>query len=417
MNVLFVLECAGLMTNGTTASCVRFANELNKRGHKITVLGCMPKSGDFPTENYVVAADYKVPVFDGLVHKDGFQFVKVDDKQLYELIKEVDVVHFFLPFKLASHARLIADALGVAVTGAFHLQPDSITSAIHMSNRFINGCIYKAFKKYIYRRMDLVHCPSKMIKDKLLSYNYKNDLRVISNGISDFWHKVEATKDEKYKDKFVVTMVGRLSDEKRQDILIKAIKYSKHEKDIQLVLCGKGPNQHKYEKMFKKMKFTNSPEIKFLSQEDLRKFLSSADLYVHCSDAEIEGLSCVEAFTCGLVPVISSSPLSATHTFALCDESIFKHGKYKDLAAKIDYWFENPEKIKEYSLKYIEESKEYALPLQVDKFEVFFNDAIELKKNKKDVASQTKTRKDRRNQKKIFKKLLKQGVISEMPKI
>ena len=55
--------------------------------------------------------------------------------------------------------------------------------------------------------------------------------------------------------------------------------------------------------------------------------------------------------------------------------------------------------------------------VMVDKFEVFFNDAIELKKNKKDVASQTKTRKDRRNQKKIFKKLLKQGVISEMPKI
>lgn len=31
MKILFVLECANQPTNGTTASCIRFANELEKR--------------------------------------------------------------------------------------------------------------------------------------------------------------------------------------------------------------------------------------------------------------------------------------------------------------------------------------------------------------------------------------------------
>lgn len=36
-------------------------------------------------------------------------------------------------------------------------------------------------------------------------------------------------------------MIGRLSREKRQDLIIKAIGESKYNDKIQLVLCGKGP--------------------------------------------------------------------------------------------------------------------------------------------------------------------------------
>ena len=40
MKILFVLECANQPSNGTTASCVRFANELEKKGHEVTIIGC-----------------------------------------------------------------------------------------------------------------------------------------------------------------------------------------------------------------------------------------------------------------------------------------------------------------------------------------------------------------------------------------
>ena len=40
MRILFALECANLRTNGTTAACIRFAQELEKRGHIVTILGC-----------------------------------------------------------------------------------------------------------------------------------------------------------------------------------------------------------------------------------------------------------------------------------------------------------------------------------------------------------------------------------------
>jgi glycosyltransferase involved in cell wall biosynthesis len=45
------------------------------------------------------------------------------------------------------------------------------------------------------------------------------------------------------KGKFVIVCVGRLSKEKKQMLLVKAISLSQHEKDIQLVLCGEGPGE------------------------------------------------------------------------------------------------------------------------------------------------------------------------------
>ena len=414
MKILFVLECSGFLANGTTTSCRRFAEELNKRGHEVKIVGCSIRD-DFEYPYYYTVRDFNMWPFNGLIRKDGFQFTHVDNKLLYELIKSVDVVHLFLPFKLESNARLIADQLGVPVTCAFHLQPNSITSALHLCNDFFNWILYKSFHKYLYNWVSYVHCPSEMIKNKLKSLNYDNELRVMSNGISEYWHKVPSNRQ--YGDKFVVTMVGRLSKEKRQDLLIKAVRHSKYEKNIQLVLCGDGPNKRKLKKLIKKLNFTNEPIIQFLSQEKLREFLSSIDLYAHCSDAEIEGLSCVEAFACGVVPVISNSKLSATHTFSLCPESLFRHGKYKDLMKKIEYWYENKEKRAEYSIKYEESAKEYALGKQVTLFEEFLGDAINLNKEKKDKQSLNNRKKDKKRRKKIFKKLYKQGVIEEMPKI
>ena len=41
-------------------------------------------------------------------------------------------------------------------------------------------------------------------------------------------------------------MIGRYSNEKRQDVLIDAISKSKYADKIQLVLAGKGPEEKKY---------------------------------------------------------------------------------------------------------------------------------------------------------------------------
>lgn len=77
-----------------------------------------------------------------------------------------------------------------------------------------------------------------------------------------------------------------------------------------------------------------------------------ADLYVHTSDAEIEAMSCMEAFACGLVPVIADSPRSATPQFALDERSLFPAGDADALAERIDWWIEHPQEREEMEHRY-----------------------------------------------------------------
>ena len=204
--------------------------------------------------------------------------------------------------------------MGITTVSSFHLQPQNITYSIGMgSNDKINDRLYSDFRKHFYSKFNYIHAPSRMIADQLTAHDYKAEVRVISNGVSNFFKPMQVERDRQFEDKILILAVGRLSGEKRQDLVIEAVRHSKYQDKIQLVFAGQGPEREKLEKLSKDL--TNKPIFHFYPQEDLVKLMNQADLYIHASDAEIEGISCLEAMACGLVPIISDSKLSATNSF------------------------------------------------------------------------------------------------------
>ena len=417
MRIVFVLECANSITNGTGATCYRFAEELAKKGHEIVMLGEELKPGQTSKFYYCGLPHYKFPVFEGLITKDGFNFVQCDSSLIYKAIKGADLVHLFAPFKLCSVARLVAEILDVPVSGAFHILPQNITSAIHMGKwHLANWILFRSFKTYLYDHIRHVHCPSEMTKNQLVEHRYQNNVfHVISNGIIPYFHRIPAEKEEAFRDKIVVTMSGRLAPEKRQDLIIKAVAKSKYNQKIQIILCGRGPSQRRYMHLAKKRGLANPPIIKFCDQEELRKVLSYTDIYVHASDFEIEGISAIEAIACGAVPVISNAKLCATSTFSLSDHCLFQHGSSSSLRDAIEYFIDHPEERAELSQAYQREGESYHLEKMVVKMEEMFTQAIADHKAKLDPVSTRLRKKDLRKKRKICKRLLESGTISEIP--
>lgn len=84
----------------------------------------------------------------------------------------------------------------------------------------------------------------------------------------------------------------------------------------------------------------------------------------------------MEAFACGLVPVIADSPRSATPQFALDERSLFPAGDAAALAKRIDYWIEHPEERKEMEHRYAESAKNYSLLHSIELTEEMFRKAI-----------------------------------------
>ena len=417
MKIVFVLECANAISNGTGATCYRFANELHKRGHQIVMVGERLAPGVTTPFTYVGLPHYNFPIFEGLIRKEGFNFVKCDAKILYQAIKGADLVHLFLPFKLSSTARLIAETLDVPVSCAFHLQPQNITSAIHLGKvGLVNDVLFYSFRKYLYNHVRHVHCPSDMIMNQLKEHHYRNNVcHVISNGITPFFHRIPAEKPAEFKDRIVITMSGRLAGEKRQDIIIKAVARSRYNKDIQVVFCGQGPKEKRYFRIAKKRGLANPLFVKFCNAEELREILSYTDIYVHASDFEIEGISAIEAIACGAVPIISDSRLSATSSFALSQRCVFRHGSSKALAERIDYFIEHPLARQKLSFKYQKEGEAYHLDNMVDLMERMFAKAVEDHQEGNDIPQVRVRKKDVRKKRHIFKRLVKQGVIDELP--
>ena len=202
---------------------------------------------------------------------------------------------------------------------------------------------------------------------------YRAKMHVISNGVDEDF--VPSSSPKSKKDSLIhILMVGRLSPEKRQNILIEAVSRSKYADRIQLHSAGNGPCKQKLIKQGQSLK--HPPIFGFYSKPDLIDLIHSCDLYVHASVIEIEAISCMEEFSCGLIPVICNSGQSATPQFALDERSLFQPDDPQDLAQKIDYWIEHPEERERMSALYAKQGDEYRVERSIVKAEKMFEEVI-----------------------------------------
>lgn len=362
MKILFVIDTLD-NHNGTSVSARRYAIELRNRGHEVKIL-----TTGTPDDNRFVVPEYHLPFFDGLVQRHGFQYAQSEEKTIRGALEWCDVAHCYFPFALEIATKRMADEMGKPCTAAFHVQPENVTATFKMQNvRWINSIFYHSFQKHFFRRFRHIHCPSRFIADELRHYGYTSEMHVISNGCPSQFHWHKCAKPSWCAGKFVVLMVGRLSPEKHQDTILEAVRYSAHEPEIQIVLVGTGLSEQKLLKRGEGL--TNTPRIGYMSDEDLMDALGYADLYVHAGEVELESISCLEAMSCGLVPLISDSPLSATPQFALDCRSLFSPSDPHQLAKKIDYWIEHPETRKEMENKYAAFAQQYSIANAVSRFE------------------------------------------------
>lgn len=371
MKILIVIDQYDNLSNGTTISAKRFVDGLRKNGNEVQIL-----STGKDEENKVSLKTYKFPkIIDKYFKANEMVFARPDEEVMKNVFKNQDIIHFYMPFRLAKKGVKIAEEMHIPHTTAFHVQPENITYSIGLgTHHHINDTIYTYFRNY-FNKFRHIHCPSNFIANRLKEHGYAAKLHVISNGVGEEFKYLRKEKPEELKDKIVLTMVGRYSPEKRQDVLIEGIKKSKYEKKIQLVLAGKGLCYEQYKKQGENL--TNKPILKFYPKDELVNLLSYTDIYAHSADAEIEAISCLEAIACGNVPIISNSNESATVQFAIDEDSLFEHGNSDDLARKIDYFLDNPKILEEKRKEYSEFANKFRIENSVKLMEEMFREEIE----------------------------------------
>jgi len=371
MIITLVTDTFDVGNNGITVSAMRFAENLISRGHTVRVVACGgPEHGkasgprpDGPEMYWV--PELVLPIATRLARRQHTAFGKPDRETLIAAMKDADVVHIYQPWPLGIAAERIAREIGVPAIGGFHIQPENITYNLGLG-WFPPAAqlVYFLLRVLFYGRFADIHCPSTFIAAQLRHHGYRARLHVISNGVSDRFRPGPARAPGA---PFRILMVGRFSPEKRQEVLIKAVRKSRHAANIQLLFAGHGPREKRLRRMARKL--PHPPQFGYYTQAELIALIQSCDLYVHASDVEIEGVSCLEAFACGLVPVISDSRRSATGQFALGPEHLFRAGDPASLAERIDAWIDDPEALAKASETYARYADLYAVDRTVKAIE------------------------------------------------
>lgn len=382
MIIVFVVDSYKNRSNGTSMTAFRFARELIKKGHEVRIVATNITDdkggmavGDMGEEGerlYGVKERY-IPLVTEVSKKQHMIFGTPDCGVLREAFSGVDVVHFYMPFKLEIVGVKICREMKIPYITAFHVQPQHISYNMNMDFKWFNDYLYMRFYRAFYSYSHHIHCPSKLMESELNRVGYGGKKYVISNG---FKYKSAATKTLKLDSShFHIASVGRFSKEKRQDILIKAIAKSRYASTIKLHLHGIGPMES-YLKGLCEQLLRGNYEFGYIENSLLMQKICNMDLYAHPAQVESEAISCLEAISLGIVPVIADSKISATNQFALDNRSIFQTNNVNDLCDKIEYWIEHKEELLAMKDKYIESAKQYALDLSIEKIEKVYEEAI-----------------------------------------
>ncbi len=380
LTITFVCEALGNRGNGTSNSAVQYATELEKLGNSVRLVGV--GAPDFPLpERYI-------PLVTPISRRQQMRFAHVDDAVLRRAIAGADVVHCYLPFALEKRALRIAHESGIPVTAGFHLQPENILYSAGPL-RFIphaSDAVYRMEYDYFFRHIQHVHVPTQLGAQLLREHGFTNHLHVISNGYEPRFCPAPPSSASQFSERangmrgshrrFRIIASGRLAGEKDQETLLRAVALSRHRDQIDVRIAGKGPLHAHLLRLASSIGLSHV-NIAFIPHDHMPDFLRSGDLLVHCSIADLESISVIEAMACGLVPVIADSPLSAAGQFSLCSHSSFPVGNARVLAKRIDWWIEHPDQLAHWSTRYAQHTREhYSLQACVTAFEKMEREAI-----------------------------------------
>ena len=237
LRIAYAVDMFDGVKTGGVISARRFVTALRER-HDVTVLAGGP-SGD----GLVGLPRFTIPPFGKVMREMGFIFAWPSRAPLEEVLRRADVLHVQFPFWLGIRAARLARRLGTPVVAASHLQPENMFHNVGLRSDWLVDRTWRFFISALYGRADHLVCPTAFGVEELRRRGLTVPADVVSNGIPPQFHPGPAEREPDHRGTFLVLSVSRLAKEKRIDVIVEAVRRSRHAGRIQLVLCGHGPEE------------------------------------------------------------------------------------------------------------------------------------------------------------------------------
>lgn len=258
-------------------------------------------------------------------------------KEAIDKIKDVDLIILNEPGLVSFLLSLSKEMkfFNKKIAFVFHTNYDYFSKNLKLNKFDLEGYFLKIgilpsliFRNFIIKNSQAVIFVSKHFK-KLYGKRIKKKSYYLPIPVSSHFFINFKIKE---KEPNSLVYFGRLSKEKRVDLIIKALKFVN--KKYKLFIIGEGPEKENLEELTNNLKLKNQIEfLGWIENKDLPEVLKEFDYFVSASNFEVFSFTYLESLLRGLPPVVYDYPSSREAIPSSC--GVFIKNEEPDYWAKV----------------------------------------------------------------------------------
>ncbi|MFQ6057056.1 MAG: glycosyltransferase, partial [Methanosarcinales archaeon] len=216
MKIVFFTDTYTPQVNGVVTSIKLFSEQLRKR-HKVYIVCPYDKKLRKEKNVYALRSFSFRPYPE---YRIGLPSLKV-----LRIIRKIrpDIIHLQSPASIGLIGLSIAKFLKIPIVMTYHT---FLTDYVHYltKRKFLKKINKRAIRKYtkwFFNRADIITVPSNPIKKLLKSYGIRKPIKVLPTGLKLEEFNIKVKKKNKVP---VILHVGRITKEKRIDVILREFK-------------------------------------------------------------------------------------------------------------------------------------------------------------------------------------------------
>jgi glycosyltransferase involved in cell wall biosynthesis len=308
MRIMVVTDQYESMVGGVPTVTRDLARGLAKRGHDVALVvpspGCRSRLATAEQVSVTYRGSLRWPWYEGM--RLGCLPAPAARKLIASFAP--DVAHIHSPVTLGIMARIGGCQQRVPVVYTNHYMPANVRPSTAPRSRVLDALFYRHVVGFS-NRCTYVTAPTATALGLLHERGLRVPSGVLSNGV-DLGAYSPGPADSRIRDRYglsadrpLVLSVGRLSAEKRLDVLLEAA--ARLSSDAQIALAGTGPDEGKLRARAQRLGLVRRVRfLGFVPGADLPGLYRLADVFAIASEAELQSLTTMEAMATGL-PVVA----------------------------------------------------------------------------------------------------------------
>lgn len=342
LRIVIGCDTFGPNVNGAAKFAERLAAGLVSRGHDVHIVApaFSRKHGTF-TEVHEGASmtvhrlkSYRWYAHDWLRFASPFR-INSNSAKILDAVKP-DVVHFQSHIIVGRGLSIEAQKRGIRIVGTNHFMPENLMDFAFIPKFLQDWAVRLAWAaaSRTFGRAEAVTTPTRKAADFLEEYTSLRDVHAISCGIDS--HHYKPAFNEQAPNRIV--FVGRVTGEKKIDVLIRAMKLLPNHLEASLQIVGGGDLLQHHKTLVAQLGLTNQVSFTgYVTDEQLRDALSAAKVFAMPSIAELQSIATMEAMATAL-PIVGANAMALPHLIHDGENGfLFEPNNVEQLASQLEH--------------------------------------------------------------------------------